>query len=398
MKLLVLTKSKIYTAPHSFTFDGIFVYSDDMFFGLKWAEIEKITLVGFLSGSDFDAQKLSLPATEVAALGIDAAYEAREKSMAGRLRNACAFFFVIIKNRRQLKDVDILYSAYFDYSAFMLLAVRIANPRIRIVNDVITDYPLWNYAKKHRWIEKAYLFTHQYLTYLLSDDVWFISNYLMERYPSKKGSVVFNSPVSEAIISSPKGLSNGPVKLLFVGRFASEKIPDVPLLVLKNLQEKGYDAALTMVGGGPLEDKIKDLARTLGVGSRVNFTGRIFDRKKLFKMFRECDFLIFPSLMGEALGFVALEAMSQGSVVLGTAAGGISEVIEDGKSGVLIPAEDAGRRAHVAAQLALRAIPFIEDPKMYREVSRHAVERVKKFTIEACGKVQKERFYALLRK
>jgi len=397
MNILVLTKNKIYITPKSLTIDSILVYSPDALFGIKWKEIDELSLVGFKSDEDFSGQKLVFPQTRVHLIGLDAAYEKREISLAGRLKNALDFFFLIIRQRKELQNVDVLITAYFEYTAFMLLAVRIANPRIKIINDVIGDYPLWNFQKRKSYIQKIYLIVHQYFSYLLSDDVWFISRFLFLRYPSRKGSVLYNSPLSEKQIGSPKKLSSPP-KLLFVGRFSEEKCPDIPLLILDQLRKDGYDAELCFVGSGPLEETIKTLTHSLGLDNKVTFMGRILDRERLFRIYGEYDFFIFPSLLGEALGFVALEAMSQGSVVLATTCGGVSEVIEDGKSGVLVPVEAEGQKINTAMALAKRAEELISDPVKYGEISKRAVERSADFTIEKCGIVQRRHILALLGK
>lgn len=398
MNLLVLTKSKIYTTSHGLTFDGLFTYTPDAYLGISWGEINELLVVGFETKEDFDGQKLKFPTTGVRSIGIGADYWDREKNLSGRLRNALALFWAIIKSRKALKNIDLLFTAYFEYSGFMMLAVKIANPRIKMINDVITDYPLWNFSKRKSHVQRVYLLLHQYFTYLLSDQVWFISHYLMQKYSTHKGRVIYNSPVNHNRIGMPKKLDHEKIKLLFVGRFADEKIPDVPVLVLNDLKKRGIRASLRFVGEGPLRPEMENLIQSLGLNSEVEFAGRILDRDRLFDIFKESDFFLFPSLLGEALGFVALEAMSQGVVVLGTASGGIREVIKDGYNGVLIPPESIERKDHIAALLAERAAALISEPMRYEAISRYAIESIENLTIEKCAEAQRASIEELLAK
>lgn len=134
-------------------------------------------------------------------------------------------------------------------------------------------------------------------------------------------------------------ISNRP-HIVFVGRLEyrkgvidlAEAIPDV----LKQFPDARFtfigDAALSPKAGidmrAFLENKLKGHARS------VSFTGKL-PRADVMKYFNDGDIFVFPSHY-ESFGLVCCEAMAAGKAVIGSANGGMAEIIENGKSGILI--------------------------------------------------------------
>ncbi len=129
--------------------------------------------------------------------------------------------------------------------------------------------------------------------------------------------------------------------LLFVGRLASNKGLDVLLTAFAQLADTYPDLSLVVVGedGGARSETISRTA-SLGVEGRVRMMGFIQDERMLASAYREAAMLVLPSEY-EAFGLVLLESMAQGRPVVSTSVGGIPEVVEDGKSGLLVPPRDA---------------------------------------------------------
>jgi glycogen(starch) synthase len=75
------------------------------------------------------------------------------------------------------------------------------------------------------------------------------------------------------------------------------------------------------------------------VRERIRFTGRL-PTEEVDRQLQGADLFVAPSLY-ESFGLIFLEAMRWGTPVIGTRAGGIPEVVEDGKSGLLVPPNDA---------------------------------------------------------
>lgn len=92
-----------------------------------------------------------------------------------------------------------------------------------------------------------------------------------------------------------------------------------------------------VAGEGPLREKLERLAEKEGVADRVEFAGRVESRE----FFKRVHALVQPSRI-ENMPLSILEAMAWGRPVVATAVGGMPELVEDGRTGVLVPRGDAG--------------------------------------------------------
>jgi len=101
---------------------------------------------------------------------------------------------------------------------------------------------------------------------------------------------------------------------------------------------------LTIAGGGPLEAHIR--AR---LTERTHFLGRV-PRGELGALYARHHLLCTPAL-SEPFGLVVLEALISGLPVVGTRVGGIPELVEDGRTGLLVPPGDARALADALAML-----------------------------------------------
>jgi glycosyltransferase involved in cell wall biosynthesis len=121
-------------------------------------------------------------------------------------------------------------------------------------------------------------------------------------------------------------------KIIYVGRFADYK--GIPFLIdtFYQLIMDNYDARLYLVGDGDEESKIRKKVSALNLEKHVIFFGY---QKNTLPYIKNADLLVVPS-NAEAFGRVLLEAMNIGIPVIGTRAGGIPEIIEDGINGFLI--------------------------------------------------------------
>lgn len=124
----------------------------------------------------------------------------------------------------------------------------------------------------------------------------------------------------------------------FVGRLSPEKGIDVLLRAAAELREHLPDIRVVIVGDGPERKKLSWLAKELGIGERVQFVGFQNDVKRWMLGF---DLLVLPSLKRESFGIVLLEAMACSRPVIGARVGGIPEIIEHEKTGLLVEPGDA---------------------------------------------------------
>jgi glycosyltransferase involved in cell wall biosynthesis len=82
----------------------------------------------------------------------------------------------------------------------------------------------------------------------------------------------------------------------------------------------------------------------------VSFEGGVLNNK-LAPYYQSADVAVFPSVWQEAFGIVIVEAMAHGCAVVASRSGGIPEIIEDGKSGVLVNRNDSHSLADALLKL-----------------------------------------------
>ncbi len=100
---------------------------------------------------------------------------------------------------------------------------------------------------------------------------------------------------------------------------------------------KNHQAKLVIIGDGEEKENLENMAKKLGISDSVIFKGSVDNARSLLSGF---DIFCMPS-RSEAMPYALLEAGSAGLAVIATAVGGIPEIIENGISGALVPAEDS---------------------------------------------------------
>lgn len=119
------------------------------------------------------------------------------------------------------------------------------------------------------------------------------------------------------------------------------------------------EARLLLVGEGPARESLQRLVAQLDLTHRVVFTGL---RSDVPDLIRASTVVLLPSVT-EALPTVLIEAAACARPVVATTVGGTPEVVEDGRTGVLIPPGDAERLADAVAQL-------LGDPSLREQMGR----------------------------
>lgn len=156
---------------------------------------------------------------------------------------------------------------------------------------------------------------------------------------------------------------SGPVEVLFVGWLLEAKGVRELLAAARNLPA----ARFTLVG--PVDPSF---TATIGselaaLGDRVRVLPTL-PREEIFRLYREADVFTLPTWR-EGFPNVVIEAMAAGLPVVATPVGAIAEIVEEGRSGLLVPARDAG-----ALEAALRRL--IDDATLRRSLGLAARARV----------------------
>ncbi len=130
------------------------------------------------------------------------------------------------------------------------------------------------------------------------------------------------------------------VTILSVGRLVEKKGADVLLSALARLPS-ACQWRLVLVGGGPLDRKLRRLAESLGIASRVEWRGSM-TQTELLDEYRAADIFALASRVAadgdrDGLPNVLMEAQTQGLPCVATQVSAIPELIEHGVTGLLVP-------------------------------------------------------------
>jgi phosphatidylinositol alpha-mannosyltransferase len=131
----------------------------------------------------------------------------------------------------------------------------------------------------------------------------------------------------------------GKIIALFVGNFLSFKGIEVLLHSFSEIRDDRI--VLLMVGGGYGEQQYWSMAKRFGLEKRVIFAGPQSADRDLPSYYNLSDFLILPSTHSESFGLVVLEAMASGKPAIVSALPGPSQLIDEGKDGLIVKVGDS---------------------------------------------------------
>ena len=130
----------------------------------------------------------------------------------------------------------------------------------------------------------------------------------------------------------------------FIGSFYAYEGLDLLVRALPRVRERVPDVRLLLVGGGPEEASLKNLAQQLGLEEYVIFTGRV-PHGDVHRYYSIVDVFAYPRRAMRLTDLVTplkpLEAMAQGRILVASDVGGHRELIRDGENGVLFAAGSA---------------------------------------------------------
>jgi glycosyltransferase involved in cell wall biosynthesis len=158
-------------------------------------------------------------------------------------------------------------------------------------------------------------------------------------------------------------------RLLFTGRLAGVKGLPILLEALARLRRQGADVELTLAGDGPDRALLEEEARRLGVAGAVRFAG-YQSSEQVRSLLQETDVFVLPSF-AEGVPVVLMEAMASGVPVVATRVAGVSELVEDGVSGFVVPPGDDDALAGAITRL-------LDDPALrarFAAAGRETIER-----------------------
>lgn len=160
-------------------------------------------------------------------------------------------------------------------------------------------------------------------------------------------------PPRDCALARDLGFGDEPV-IGFIGSFYDYEGLDDLIAALPLLREQVPGTRLLMVGGGPMDAALRRQAEGSLACKAIHFTGRV-PHHEVDRYYSLIDVLAYPRKRSRLTDLVTplkpLEAMAQQRIVAASDVGGHGELIEDGATGVLFPADDPQGCALVLAQL-----------------------------------------------
>lgn len=188
-------------------------------------------------------------------------------------------------------------------------------------------------------------------------------DYLATLAPAGRVELVYHGldmqrfgPVAPALAARDGSDADNPVRLLSVGRLVEKKGTDVLLDALAQLPPHLY-WRLVHVGGGPLGEALAQRAQALGISSRIAWRGAMA-QEELLAEYRAADLFALASRVAQdgdrdGLPNVLMEAQSQGLPCVATDVSAIHELIDNGRTGVLVEPEAPAALAAALRKLML---------------------------------------------
>lgn len=162
------------------------------------------------------------------------------------------------------------------------------------------------------------------------------------------------------------------LKIICVGNLIPIKGVEYLIDALKEVKEKGYKFQCEIFGRGILRDNLENKCKENYL-DEIIFKG--YQKSEVIaEAMRNSDLFVLPSYY-EALGCVYLEAMASGIPVIACESQGISEVIVNEETGILVKEKNS-------KEIADNIIRLIEEPEYYKKIQEKALETVREYTWE----------------
>jgi glycosyltransferase involved in cell wall biosynthesis len=169
-----------------------------------------------------------------------------------------------------------------------------------------------------------------------------------------------------AVADAPSGNGSG---LAFAGRLTPQKSLEVALEALARTD----GVELVVAGDGPEREALEARAAALGLGDRVRFVGPK-SRAEVLALFRDSAATVLSSSW-ENFPHTVVESLAVGTPVIATRTGGVAEVVEDGRNGLLVESGDVE-----ALAAAIRR--YFEDAELRGRLRQAAAPSVAEYTPE----------------
>ncbi len=172
----------------------------------------------------------------------------------------------------------------------------------------------------------------------------------LEKVTDKVEAIVDSTLAEEDFYLRDDSCTSEPVRILYVGYLRHGKGLEDLIEAMGILCEAGRAVELELVGSGEMKDQLQKRADELGILDKIDFRGHLTMGPELNARYDGADIFALPSL-SEGSPRVVLEAMGHSLPVIATDVGNVSETLEAGRRGVLIPCDDPQAIADAVCRL-----------------------------------------------
>lgn len=226
--------------------------------------------------------------------------------------------------------------------------------------DLLPDRPAGSLRNVLRRTATVLLYRYVHAVIAVSDEV---AGRLREFVPScaDKIRVIMNGIDTAAYSAVPAPVFGDPAVVTTVARLMPPKGHRFLLDAAQRLVRGGRRITIMFAGDGDLRHSLERRCRELGIADAVQFLG---NRSDIAALLGATDIFVLPSLW-EGTSLALLEAMAGGRPIVATTIPGIAAVVQDGRSGLLVPPGDADALAQAISI-------FLDNPQFARQCGEEA--------------------------
>lgn len=288
---------------------------------------------------------------------------------------------VIYLNKKPGIDISIIYKLYkvmkqndIDIVHTHRYVMQYAIPSAVMAGVKVRIHTVHNIATKevdgYRRILAHFFFKHCSVIPVSISPL--IRKSVMEEYNVTKEQtpVIYNGSDLKKCLVKTNYSSSEPFCILHIGRFNPQKNHGIIIDAAKKLKEEGVKFVIKLIGGAGNEEQRKQEVKQKGLENEIIFCGL---QGNVYPFLQSADCFILPSLY-EGMPITLVEAMGSGLPIIASAVGGVPDMIENERSGILINPN--------TNQLVLALKKLMKDTNLREYLGKNAFVKSNDFSTE----------------
>ncbi|MEA2036312.1 MAG: glycosyltransferase family 4 protein [Nanoarchaeota archaeon] len=275
-------------------------------------------------------------------------------------------FFFILKSLRCARKADIIHAQWILSGLIGVFIKKIyKKPLILSTRGVAVQM-----ASKNKLMKPILRFVLRNCDYITPNNLHHISEIAKLGISTNKISTIPNGidlklykPRDKLKLRKELGINKNTKIILFIGWLIERKGVDYLIKALPKIVEKNKNAILYLIGTGSLKKSIEETAKKLKIDKNLKILQHMPPEKTALWI-AAADLFVLPSL-SEGRPNVIYEAMLSETPVVATNIGGTNELIEDGKTGILVVPKDSGA-------ISKKVTKLLQDKKMSANIAKKA--------------------------